>query len=100
MGVYSAFPQQIVGEMKFQKARIYAKWGGAAHDGFRDGSDCSRKVYFTYFYHTHGVEQAWSYAGSYAHALLLPQDHKETFNKTLMVTELAISSETRRTSKF
>jgi hypothetical protein len=56
-------------------------------DGFRDDSDCSRKVHFTYFYRTHGVEQSSSDAGSYAHTLLFPQDHKATFNKTLMITE-------------
>ena len=33
------------------------------------------------------MEKASSDAGSYAHALLFPQDHKATFFKTLMVTE-------------
>jgi hypothetical protein len=48
-------------------------WDMNQFDGFRDDSDCSRKVHFTYFYRTHGVEQSSSDAGSYAHALLFPQ---------------------------
>jgi hypothetical protein len=33
-------------------------WDMNQFDGFRDDSDCSRKVHFTSFYRTHGVEQS------------------------------------------
>jgi hypothetical protein len=58
-------------------------WDMNQFDGFRDDSDCSRKVHFTSFYRTHGVEQALSDAGSYAHALLFPQDQKATVFQNL-----------------